>query len=109
MSRMSHEFRSENFEIGPVVCSKGVYETMKEDLQFGKDVVDAMLRYCRKDWGMLTESDILLNEEALCNPADLYLIGTYVTSTQGKIYIITNRISETLGDNATTICFPFER
>lgn len=28
---------------------------------------------------------------------------------RGKIYIITNRISEIAGDNATTICFSDER
>ena len=48
------------------------------------------------------------NEDALQYPDDLYLLGAYKTC-KGKIYIITNRISETAGDNATTICFPDER
>ena len=48
------------------------------------------------------------NEEALNYPDDLYLLGAYDTS-KGKIWIITNRISEKAGDNATTVCFPDER
>lgn len=39
---------------------------------------------------------------------DLYVMGAYNTS-KGRIWIITNRISEIAGDNATTVCFPEER
>ena len=46
--------------------------------------------------------------QALQYPDDLYLLGAYKTC-KGKIYIITNRISEKAGDNATTVCFPDER
>lgn len=35
-------------------------------------------------------------------------MGAYNTS-KGRIWIITNRISEIAGDNATTVCFPEER
>ena len=52
--------------------------------------------------------DKLINEDALNYPEDLYLLADYKTC-KGTIYIITNRISETAGDNATTICFPSER
>lgn len=38
----------------------------------------------------------------------LAIICAYNTS-KGRIWIITNRISETPGDNATTVCFPDER
>ncbi len=41
-------------------------------------------------------------------PDDLYVMGAYDTS-KGKIWIITNRISEKARDNATTVCFPDER
>ena len=48
------------------------------------------------------------NEDALNYPDDLYVMGAYNTS-KGRIWIITNRISEKPGDNATTVCFPDER
>ena len=51
---------------------------------------------------------ILTNEDALKYPDDLYLLAAYETC-KGKIWIITNRISENAGDNATTVCFPSER
>ena len=50
----------------------------------------------------------MVNESALEYPDDLYLLGAYQTSL-GKIWIITERISEVLGDNGTTILFPSER
>lgn len=61
-----------------------------------------------KDWGDMDAEDKQTNEDALNYPDDLYLMGAYNTS-KGRIWIITNRISETPGDNATTICFPDER
>ena len=48
------------------------------------------------------------NEDALQYPDDLYLLAAYQTC-KGKIYIITERISENAGDNATTLCFSDER
>lgn len=57
---------------------------------------------------LMNAEDKETNEDALNYPDDLYLMGAYNTS-KGKIWIITNRISETLGDNATTVCFPDER
>ena len=47
-------------------------------------------------------------DEALKHSDNLYLLGAYQTS-KGKIYIITNNISQIPGDTATTICFPDER
>ena len=56
-------------------------------------------------WG---NEDKQTNNDALNNPNDLYLLAAYETC-KGKIYIITNRISENAGHNATTVCFPSER
>lgn len=61
-----------------------------------------------KDWGDMDAEDKQTNEEALNYPDDLYVMGAYNTS-KGRIWIITNRISEIAGDNATTVCFPEER
>lgn len=64
--------------------------------------------YAVKDWGCLDESDKQVNNEALKHSDNLYLLGAYQTS-KGKIYIITNNISQIPGDTATTICFSDER
>lgn len=99
---------SKYFNLGKVVCSRSVYDLLVEDLQFRTDVSRAMQRYKNKDWGDLDAEDKQINEEALMYPDDLYILAAYRTC-KGKIYIITNRISERAGDNGTTICFPEER
>lgn len=100
--------KSKYFNVGKVVATIGVNNTIKENEQFAREIISAMQRYVNKDWGDLDEEDKQTNEDALQYPDDLYLLGAYKTC-KGKIYIITNRISETAGDNATTICFPDER
>lgn len=100
--------KSKYFNVGKVVATIGVNNTIKENEQFAREIISALQRYVNKDWGDLGEEDKQTNEDALQYPDDLYLLGAYKTC-KGKIYIITNRISETAGDNATTICFPDER
>ena len=94
--------------MGKVVCTATLNNTMSENSRFAKEVLLALKRYAMKDWGELCEEDKQINDDALKYPDDLYIFAAYKTC-KGKIYIITNRISETAGDNATTICFPDER
>ena len=101
-------FESKYFNVGKVVCTVTVNNEMMENKQFASEVISALQRYCNKDWGDLCEEDKQINEDALQYPDDLYILAAYKTC-RGKIYIITNRISEKAGDNATTICFPDER
>ena len=101
-------FSSKYFNMGKVVCTATLHNAMSENSRFAKEVIMAINRYSNKDWGDLCEEDKQINEDALQYPDDLYLLAAYQTC-KGKIYIITNRISETAGDNATTICFPSER
>lgn len=101
-------FTSKYFNLGTVVCTVTVGHAMEENRQFAKDVTIALMRYREKDWGDLSEGDKQMNEDALLYPDDLYILAAYKTC-KGKIYIITSRISEKAGDNATTICFPSER
>lgn len=101
-------FASKYFNVGKVVCTATLNNAMLENKQFASEVMSAMERYCNKDWGDLCEEDKQTNEDALQYPDDLYILAAYKTC-KGKIYIITNRISEEAGDNATTICFPDER
>lgn len=101
-------FTSKYFNLGKVVCTATLNNIMTENKQFASEVISALQRYCNKDWGDLCEEDKQINEDALQYPDDLYILAAYKTC-RGKIYIITNRISEKAGDNATTICFPDER
>lgn len=94
--------------MGKIVVTNKVNEAMKENRKFVVEVNLCLQRYDVKDWGNLGEEDKQTNEDALQYPDDLYLLATYQTC-KGKIWIITNRISENAGDNATTICFPDER
>ena len=94
--------------MGQVVVTRSINDLMAAEQKFAVEVTDALQRYAVKDWGNLDDEDKQTNEEALNYPDDLYVMGAYETS-KGKIWIITNRISEKAGDNATTVCFPDER
>ena len=94
--------------MGQVVTTRSINDLMVAEQKFAVEVTVALQRYAVKDWGNLDEEDKQTNEEALNYPDDLYVMGSYDTS-EGKIWIITNRISEKAGDNATTVCFPDER
>lgn len=99
---------SKFFNMGKVVVTHGINEVMTENSRFAAEVNLSLQRYAVKDWGCLCDEDKQTNEDALKYPDDLYLLAAYQTC-KGKIYIITNRISENTGDNATTVCFPSER
>lgn len=100
--------KSEFFNIGQIVVTKSINSYMAADIVFTREIADALKRYANKDWGDLDREDKQFNDNALNYPEDLYLLAAYNTS-RGKVWIITNRISETPGYNATTVCFPDER
>ena len=99
---------SKFFNVGKVVVTHGVDAAMEKNSRFAAEVNLSLQRYIVKDWGDLSENDKQANEDALQYPDDLYLLAAYNTC-EGKIYIITNRISENAGENGTTVCFPSER
>lgn len=99
---------SEYFNMGRVVTTRMISDLMVKSNRFALEISLSLKRYSVKDWGILGEEDKQVNEEALQYPDDLYLLAAYQTC-KGEIYIITNRISEKPGDNATTICFSDER
>ena len=101
-------FISKYFNLGKVVCTATLNNAMSENKQFASEVMSALQKYCNKDWGDLCEEDKQMNDDALQYPDDLYLLTVYQTC-KGKIYIITERISENAGYNVTTLCFPDER
>ena len=83
--------QSKFFNMGQILITRGISETVGESERFAAEVVLALHRFAMKDWG-----------------DDFYLLAAYKTS-KGRIWIITNRISEKAGDNATTVLFPYER
>ena len=99
---------SKYFNMGKIVVTYGIKEAIMENDRFAAEVNLSLQRYAVKDWENLSEEDKQINEDALQYPDDLYLLAAYETC-KGKIYIITNRISENAGDNATTVLFPDER
>ena len=99
---------SRYFNVGKVVVTRGIDTAMEENSRFAAEVNLSLQRYIVKDWGDLSENDKQVNEDALQNPDNLYLLAAYNTC-EGKIYIITNRITENAGENGTTVCFPSER
>lgn len=99
---------SKFFNMGKIVVTHGINEAMNEDSRFAAEVSLSLHRYAVKDWGNLDEEDKQVNEEALKNPDNLYLLAAYETC-RGKIWITTSRISENAWDNTTTVCFPNER
>lgn len=99
---------SKFFNMGKIVVTNRINEAMKKNRKFAVEVNLCLQRYAVKDWGNIDEEDKQTNEDVLQYSDDLYLLAAYQTC-KGKILIITNRISENAGDNATTVCFPDER
>lgn len=94
--------------MGQIVVTRSINNLMAAEQKFAVEVNIALQRFAVKDWGNLDNEDKQTNEDALNYPDDLYVMGAYDTS-KGKIWIITNRISEKAGNNATTVCFTDER
>lgn len=99
---------SKFFNMGKIVVTHGINTGMMKNSRFAAEVNLSLRRYAVKDWGNLDDEDKQINDDALKYPDDLYLLAAYQTC-KGKIWIITNRISENAGDNATTVCFQSER
>jgi len=103
-----YEFKSDFFDVGQFVITKGVRNLIGTKYNEAEFVFGSIVRYCRKDWGDLSEKDALINEEEIArNNGNMSLFACY-QSEYGKIYISTNRISEA-GEYATTVFLPGER
>lgn len=83
--------------MGRVVVSRGVNEAM-ENKQFSLEVGLSLKRYAVKDWGDLCESDKQINNDALQNPDDLYLLAAYQTCREKFIssQVGSRKIQETI-------------
>ena len=79
-------FKSKYFELGRQIVSQDVSIAIMESKTFAMEIMDAMDRYCRKDWGLVDDEDKALNEVAILEGEGL--LGSYMTC-KGKIWIIT--------------------
>jgi hypothetical protein len=86
------------FELGQIVMTRAVVETIKEHPEFQKEIDKAMERYTKGDWGEMEKSDASLNDYAVVNKQDR-VFAAYMTS-HGKVWIITE------ADSSTCILFP---
>ena len=99
---------SKFFNMGQIVVTHSINEYMNTDRRFAMEINLCLRRFAVRDWGCISEEDKQCNDDALQYPDDLYLLAAYETS-KGRVWVITNRISEKAGDNATIVCFPDER
>jgi hypothetical protein len=88
------------FKRGQIVMTRGICDTAEGNFKFFNDVMVALDRYSRGDWGELDGEDKQANDYALKH--DERLLGKYPTS-EGPIYIITE-----WDRSVTTILFPDE-
>ena len=88
------------FELGTTVMTRGVALSFKDNEQFTREVSEAFIRYCAKDWGDLCNEDKQMNKTALVEGERL--LARYNTSVEA-IYIITE-----WDRSATTILFVSE-
>jgi len=89
------------FQLGKVVMTKRIAEQMTVNSVFEKDIQDALLKYCKCDWGVLCEDDKAVNDYAV-KDGGYRIFAAYETS-EGNIWIITEA-----DRSATTILWPDE-
>lgn len=88
--------KSKFFNMGQILITRGISETVGESECFAAEVVLALHRFAVKDWGDLDAEDIKANEEELNNPDDLYLLAAYKTqkAESGSSQIVFQRKPE---------------
>jgi hypothetical protein len=93
--------RAATLQLGRLVQTRGVDHKARESDLFQREVMDALKKYKRGDWGKTDRQDAKMNDAAL-KSGDDRILAVYPTS-EGDIWIITewNR-------SATTILFPHE-
>lgn len=74
-------------KFGKWVMTRGINDTVADDIQFSKEVLNCIRRHMSNDWGDLCDEDKKYNERAIETNQDR-IFSAYNTS-QGRIYIIT--------------------
>ena len=75
------------FNMGNVVITRALNDAIVNNGQLAKEVMTALRRYVRCDWGNLCNNDMVLNNNAVTSGLDR-IVARYGT-TEGDIYIIT--------------------
>ena len=87
--------------MGLLLTTSRVNTTRLNNTLFNQEVMHALARYKKHDWGDMSEGDKEMNDEAVKNGNDR-ILAAYNTH-QGKIYIITEH-----DRSATTVLFAEE-
>ena len=72
---------------GQLVMTRSIVSATNETPQFVREVLSALDRFKKADWGEMSDDDKSMNDTALENGEER-IVATYIT-TKGKIYIIT--------------------
>ena len=91
-----------NFDLGKQVMTQGVANIL-DDAKVCDELLDALRRYTKCDWGDIPEEDKALNDEAV-RVGDGRTLAAYNTS-KGEVWIITDFGNE---GNVTTMLLPEE-
>lgn len=76
------------FELGQLVCTRGVADKMKEDDRFREFVGKSFNKYIKCDWGDTCPEDAKMNDEAVINIDRI--LAVYISKKIGvTIWIIT--------------------
>ena len=75
------------FNMGTVVMTRTVNNTIADNEQFAKEIMASLLKYTDCDWGDMCQEDKKLNDSAVKSGLNR-ILAAYKTS-EGKVYIIT--------------------
>ena len=90
------------FELGTIVCTRGVNDATCENKEFAKFVQKSLTRHILCDWGDMCDEDKESNNSAVANGDDR-IFSAYNYKNGVKIWIITE-----WDRSVTTILFPEE-
>lgn len=88
--------------LGTLTATRGISEKMEDNMEFRQFVLDSVSRYCKGDWGELSNADKCANTGAITN--GYRILGAYASEElRTKIWIITEA-----DRSYTTVLFPSE-
>lgn len=76
-----------NFELGRLMMTKTISNTMDSSQKFAKEITKIISRYIFADWGDMCQEDKELNDKSVNTGVDR-ILAAYKTS-KGKVYVIT--------------------
>ena len=91
------------FDLGKLTMTRGMFERISDDPEFGKFVANSLARYKNGDWGDTSTSDSHNNDRAVDLGERILAVYIFNKDTDDKIWIITE-----WDRSATTILFPSE-